>query len=161
MRSVYDHIQQGALARYIAVAVLVVVILMFAMVLFSAASVASRLAALAVVTLAALSSGLAILAIRHQRVTVTSKQIVVTMGLRFIRRVFPLEQVRNAEPVRNPWYYGWGVRLTPDGWMFNISGFRAVRLTLQTGQRFRIGTDEPEALAAAVHQALGDRAKKR
>ena len=52
--------------------------------------------------------------------------------------------------MRNEWYYGWGVRLTPYGWMFNVSGLDAVELTFESGKRFRIGTDRPGEVIDAM-----------
>jgi hypothetical protein len=56
--------------------------------------------------------------------------------------------------VRNPWYYGWGIRITPDGLLYNVSGTRAVEITLTDGSKLRLGTDEPEALCQAIRSWL-------
>ena len=75
-------------------------------------------------------------------------------GSGLIRRRFALADVREARPVRNRWYYGWGIRWTPTGWMFNLSGLDAVEITLASGKAFRIGTDQPEELTAALRRAI-------
>ena len=59
-------------------------------------------------------------------------------------------EIVGAEPVRNEWHYGWGIRFTAFGWLFNVSGLDAVELALDSGKRVRIGTDEPRRLAEAV-----------
>jgi hypothetical protein len=41
--------------------------------------------------------------------------------------------------------------------LWNVSGFDAVELVLDDGRRFRIGTDEPLALAAAIGREKGRR----
>jgi len=87
-------------------------------------------------------------------VEVTSEHLAVWFGPGVIRKVFPMEKIRDAQIVRNPWYYGWGIRLTPHGWLFNVSGFDAVELQFQDNRRFRIGTDEPQQLLAAIRQVL-------
>ncbi len=56
--------------------------------------------------------------------------------------------------VRNPWYYGWGIRLTPLGWLYNVSGLSAVDVVLEDGRHVQIGTDQPEALERALHQVV-------
>src|SRR5687767_4721302 len=53
-------------------------------------------------------------------------------GLGLIRRRIRLEDIRGAQPVRNRWWCGWGIRLTPHGWLWNVSGLDAVELTLET-----------------------------
>jgi len=54
--------------------------------------------------------------------------------------------------VRNPWYYGSGIHLTPYGWLYNISGFDTVQITMSGGKSFKIGTDEPVGLEKAITQ---------
>jgi hypothetical protein len=49
---------------------------------------------------------------------------------------------------------GWGIRWTPASWMWNVSGFDAVEITYASGKRFRIGTNQPKELAAAITAAL-------
>jgi hypothetical protein len=67
-----------------------------------------------------------------------------------IRRRIHLTEITDVRVVRNPWYYGWGIHWIGRGWLWNVSGLRAVELELRNGRRFRIGSDEPEALARAL-----------
>jgi hypothetical protein len=90
---------------------------------------------------------------RSLTVEVSSGVVAVWFGSGLISRRFPVGEIRAARVVRNPWYYGWGIRLTPGGWMFNVSGFDAVELELTGARRFRIGTDEPRELVTAIRQA--------
>ncbi len=73
-------------------------------------------------------------------------------GIGLIRRRFPMSDIVAAAAVKNPWYWGWGIRLTPVGWMFNVSGLEAVELELRSGKRFRIGTDAPLEVVRAIDQ---------
>jgi hypothetical protein len=57
--------------------------------------------------------------------------------------------------VRNPWYYGWGIRFISNGMVYNVSGFDAVEIALADGRRVRLGTDEPDAVIAALAQRHG------
>ena len=86
-------------------------------------------------------------------VVVTSRDLVVSFGIGLIRRTILIQDIRDAQVVRNPWYYGWGIRLTPRGWLYNVSGFDAVELELKNNRRFRIGTDEPQKLLDAIQQS--------
>jgi hypothetical protein len=51
---------------------------------------------------------------------------------------------------KTPWYYGWGIRLTPTGWLWNVSGLARVEVQFDDGHRFRVGSDEPNRLAEAL-----------
>ena len=65
-----------------------------------------------------------------------------------------LTDITSCTTVKNRWWYGWGIRWIPNGWLYNIAGFDAIELILKTGKRVRIGTDQPAELAAAVNSAL-------
>lgn len=88
-------------------------------------------------------------------VDVSSKEIMVRFGPGLIRKRFPTDAVRKARHVRNSWYFGWGVRWLPGCWLYNVSGLDSVEITLGNGKRYRIGTDEPEKLLAAINEACG------
>jgi hypothetical protein len=76
-------------------------------------------------------------------------------GPGFWRKRFALADIAAADVTWSSWWEGWGIRITPRGMLYNISGTDAVEITLRSGQRLRIGTDEPEALAAALRTAIG------
>jgi hypothetical protein len=99
-------------------------------------------------------------------VTVDDGAVEIQYGTGLIRKRFPLAEVDTAEPVRNPWIAGWGIRLLwlgggKMGWLFNISGLEAVELRMKDGRVYRIGTDEPQALHAAIQERLGERSLAR
>jgi hypothetical protein len=83
-------------------------------------------------------------------VEVDPDRMVVRFGPGLIRKSFPVQRIREAEVVRNQWYYGWGIRLTPHGWLFNVSGLEAVQIRLDNGRQYRVGTDQPDELVAAL-----------
>jgi hypothetical protein len=88
-------------------------------------------------------------------VEVAENKLSCWFGPGLIRKKFDLAEITAVETTRSPWYYGWGIRLTPKGWMFNVSGFDAVEITLRSGKHFLIGTDQPHKLASAISQAAG------
>jgi hypothetical protein len=88
-------------------------------------------------------------------VEISTTSMTVRFGPGLIKKSFKLGEIEEAAVVRNKWWYGWGIRLTPHGWMYNVSGLNAVELDLRGGKKFRIGTDEPEKLQAAIRSATG------
>jgi len=75
-------------------------------------------------------------------------------GPGLIRKSFLLGHVVSSTVVRNPWYAGWGIRLTPDGWLFNVSGTRGIEILMKNGDKYRIGSNQPEELDACLRQKL-------
>ena len=74
------------------------------------------------------------------------------MGL--ICKKIPLAEIAACEPIRIRWWYGWGIHLTPYGWLYNVSGFDAVAIKLRDGRKFALGTDDPDGLATAIRAAV-------
>lgn len=88
-------------------------------------------------------------------VEVTETEVLLKFGFGLIRKRFPLNSIVNARAVRNRWYFGWGIRILPGGWLYNVSGLDAVEI--ETTGRFvhRIGTDQPAELLRAIRDACG------
>ena len=105
--------------------------------------------------------GIAILALTAAmfgtlQVSVDSNGLTAAFGIGWPRRHVPWSRVRSYAAVRNRWWYGLGIRLVPNGWLWNNSGLQAVELRLDTGRVFRVGTDEPRALCDAIARHVPD-----
>lgn len=88
-------------------------------------------------------------------VQVSHQRIALRFGHGLIRKSFHTADICDAEIVRNRWYYGWGIKFTPHGWLYSVSGFEAVQIELRNGRKYRIGSDEPKELLAAIRTAIG------
>jgi hypothetical protein len=80
--------------------------------------------------------------------------LTISFGPGIIRKTVHIADIEACKVVRNPWYFGWGIRLTPHGWLYNVSGTQGVEITLKGGRRFRLGSDEPEVLCQAITLSL-------
>ena len=87
-------------------------------------------------------------------VSVTREQISLRFGVGLIRRRFRIGDIHHVSIIRNRWWYGWGVRFTPHGWLYSVSGFDAVRIVLTSGRPYNVGTDEPTDLLTAIQAAI-------
>ncbi|HEU0208271.1 MAG TPA: hypothetical protein VFQ78_04755 [Candidatus Udaeobacter sp.] len=65
-----------------------------------------------------------------------------------------MAEISDCEPIRIRWWFGWGVHLSPYGWLYSISGFDEVAITLRDGQKFALGTDDPQGLVRAVRRSI-------
>jgi len=88
-------------------------------------------------------------------VVVRDGAMEVFFGPGLIRRRIPLPRIHAVRVVRTPWYYGWGIRLTPTGWLWNVWGLDGVEIQFDDGHRFRVGSDEPDRLAEALLRGIG------
>lgn len=67
----------------------------------------------------------------------------------------PLSDIVAVEPARSRWREGWGIRFTREGMLYNSHGTQAVRLTLRSGRRLRLGSQEPQQLIRALAPRIG------
>ena len=81
---------------------------------------------------------------------VSASDLIVSWSMGWPSKTILRTDIRSVEVVRNRWIYGWGIRWIRGGWMWNVWGLDAVELQLSSGKKFRIGTDEPGELAAAL-----------
>ena len=88
-------------------------------------------------------------------VIVDEKAVRWYFGPHFWRKSIALDEIDRVRSVRNQWWYGWGIRYTPHGWLYNVSGLDAVELHLANGKKLRIGTDEPDRLCRTIEAARG------
>ena len=142
----YRHTQRAGLLQFLLTGI-VVLALLFLIVATPAGSLRDPVA------LAVLIPVLAVLAIvlvlfSSLTVEVDDEALRIAFGPGLVRHAWSLDRVR-SRTVRNPWWYGWGIHLTPGGWLYNVAGFEAVQVVLADGRRRRIGTDDPSGLAAA------------
>lgn len=98
--------------------------------------------------------GIFIIMFSSLTVIIRGDYLEVRFGFGPIRKRYKLNEIESAQAVRNKWYYFWGIRLTPYGWLYTVSGLHAVEIKLKTGKTFRIGTDNPQELEEAIQQAI-------
>ncbi|NJN84219.1 MAG: hypothetical protein HC802_19360, partial [Caldilineaceae bacterium] len=71
-----------------------------------------------------------------------------------IRKQVLLTDIRAVAVTETKLIEGWGIHLTARGWLYNVSGWQAVAISLRSGRRLMLGTDEPERLVSALRQQL-------
>ena len=86
-------------------------------------------------------------------IEITDRELRWGFGPGLIRNCVPLTEIASAGPVRTG--LSWGIHWSPrTGWLYNVSGFDAVAVTLRSGKRFTLGTDEPQVLAARLSEVI-------
>ena len=87
-------------------------------------------------------------------ITIENETLCASFGIGLIRKKLPVSEIAGCESIRIRWWYGWGIYLTPDGWLYNVAGCDAVAITLRDGRKFAFGTDDPDGLVAAIRAAI-------
>ena len=87
-------------------------------------------------------------------VRVSRSDIALSFGVGLIRKQYPIGDISSASIVQNRWYNGFGIRKIRGGWLYNVSGFDAIEIQLKNERKYRIGTNQPKELLAAVESAI-------
>jgi hypothetical protein len=83
-------------------------------------------------------------------VEVTEDEIRWHFGPGFLHYRIARSDIASVAVVRDSWLNGFGIRMRPGFRLSNLSGLDAVKLRLNSGDVRRIGTDDPQGLAAAL-----------
>ena len=142
MNKRYEHAQIG----YLVLTVVAAAMVLIGVILATAGMSWAGIAVLVIL-------GMVLVLFSGLTVTIWDDTLEVRFGPGLIRKRFKLQDIESWQIVKNPWYYGWGIRLTPHGYLYNVSGFHAVEIKLRRGARYLIGTNVPRELEEALRQA--------
>jgi hypothetical protein len=88
-------------------------------------------------------------------VRITSREIQIICGIGYPKKNISVEEILNVIQVRNCGTQRYGLnRRIPNGLNYSIGNPDAVELQLRNGKKFRIGSDEPKQLLAAIQKVL-------
>lgn len=90
-------------------------------------------------------------------ITITNDYLENSFGNKLIKRKILLSEidVNKLQKVKFPWYYGIGLRLTPQGTLYNTKVGPAIKIVSKDGQRtILIGTDNFEKIAEVLKEKL-------
>lgn len=88
------------------------------------------------------------------KVVVSDKFLHWSFGPGILRKRVALAQIAHVEASRTSMLEGWGIHYTRRGWLYNVSGFEVLLVTMKDGKCFLLGTDDVGALAQAVSEGM-------
>ncbi|HCV04170.1 hypothetical protein E5N72_17660 [Pseudoalteromonas sp. MEBiC 03607] len=71
-------------------------------------------------------------------------------GFGIISKSVELSQIDDTSTYQTKWYQGIGIRMLSDGWLYNASVGKAVKITLTDGKNIYLGCKNVEALQKAL-----------
>ena len=126
------------------------IVIAFLVVIAAITAATGEAAAVAVVLAVAVIVTAALVVFSRFTVEVTDDRLNAFFGWGWPHRTLAWDNAVAAREVRNRWWYGFGIRWFPGGSLWNVWGLDAVEFDVASGRKLRIGTDEPEALMAAL-----------
>jgi len=81
--------------------------------------------------------------------------ITISLGIGLITKKYPLSDIKSCKPVRNSPFYGIGIRMIPNGWLYNVSGLGAIELTFKNKKSvIRIGSNDPGNVSGIISRII-------
>ena len=148
--SSYEHTQPGTLLRYVFSAAILILGGGF----LAVGTATEDQSALSVSALSVMILLIVLVLFHSLTVKVTQEHVRLSFGIGLIKKRFAVADIQRCNVVQNRWFYGWGIRLTPRGWLYNASGWDAVELEFQNGRKTRVGTDDAHGLQAAIQSMI-------
>lgn len=89
------------------------------------------------------------------KTTINKKIIKLKYGIGLITIKIHLDKIKSTKVVRNRWYYGLGIKIIPNGMLYNVHGLNAVELTFNHKSRIvRIGAQDSKQLKMEIDKRL-------
>lgn len=90
-------------------------------------------------------------------VKINNDGILLTYGIGLIRIKLNIHQIESVEITRTPWYYGLGIRISPQGLIYNIQSLNAIKINHSKNGKSKtlfIGSPQPELVLKAIEENL-------
>lgn len=151
--TVYKHRQKGGLVLYLTgfAAILCIPAFWYVLDLINAPGAVFGLLALSLVVAMFIWS---MLVMSSLTVSVENEFVRLVFGPHAFVKIFALKDITDCRPVKNDFWDNWGIRMWGSGWLYNVAGFDAVEITMRSGRKNRIGTDQPNELAEVIKKAV-------
>ena len=89
-------------------------------------------------------------------IIVDSEYVSFKLGLGLISKKYKISNLKVCKPVTNSVFNGIGIRMMPNGWLYNVSGLKAIELQfINKDSVIRIGTNNPEEISQLIQSRIG------
>ena len=78
-------------------------------------------------------------------IIINTRDVSFILGIGLVSKSYKISDLRSCKPVTNSVLSGIGIRMLPNGWLYNVTGLKAIELQFRNKKSVvRIGTDRPE-----------------
>lgn len=89
-------------------------------------------------------------------ITVDNTRLSFKLGIGLVSKSYMIEDLSSCLPVINSALYGIGIKMLPGGWLFNVSGLKAIELRFKHKTSvIRIGTNNPDEISQLIQSLIG------
>ena len=87
--------------------------------------------------------------------TIDNTYIHISFGIGLISKKIEIKKIKSVTIVRNPFYFGLGIKIIPNGMLYNVHGLNAVELRFDNTKKvIRIGSNENHHLKNIIEKCI-------
>jgi hypothetical protein len=88
-------------------------------------------------------------------VIVTDKQILIKLGIGIYTKRIDFSSIQSVNIIKYPSYYGYGIRMIPNGILYNVSGNHAIEIKIRNKKNvIQIGTNDWDNLKMILDENI-------
>lgn len=88
-------------------------------------------------------------------ITISPQQVSFKLGIGLFGKRYKMEDIKSCEPVTNAVFNGIGIHILSNGWLYNVSGLKAIELRFKNGSSMvRIGTNKQGKISQLIQSYL-------
>ncbi len=88
-------------------------------------------------------------------IIVDSKTVSFKLGIGLIGKSYNISNIKSCTPVSNSIFYGIGIRMLSNGWLYNVSGLKAIELQFNSKKSIiRIGINQPDKISQLIQSLI-------
>lgn len=89
-------------------------------------------------------------------IIVNETHVAFKLGIGLWSKKYIISDIKSCHPVTNSVISGIGIRMLPNGWLYNVTGLKAIELQFKNKKSvIRIGTNRPEEISELVQSLIG------
>ncbi|MBQ4812353.1 hypothetical protein A7985_18595 [Pseudoalteromonas luteoviolacea] len=88
-----------------------------------------------------------------------SKQLRWWFGPGIAKKTLSFDDIDEVKAVTNSFRHGIGMRISHDGWVYTVSGFKAIEVSMLDGTKYRLGTADQPGLLDALRDKVKDKSE--
>ncbi|MBD98769.1 MAG: hypothetical protein CMO34_02915 [Verrucomicrobia bacterium] len=90
-------------------------------------------------------------------IIINSKTVSFKLGIGLFGKSYNISDIKSCRPVSNSVLDGIGIRMLSNGWLYNLSGLKAIELQFKSRKSIvRIGTNQPEEISQVIQSLIKD-----
>jgi len=89
-------------------------------------------------------------------ITVDDKSVTFKLGIGLVGKSYKIADLKSCKPVATSVLNGIGIRMLPNGWLYNVTGLKAIELRFANKKSIvQIGTNKPDEISQLIQSLIG------